>query len=237
MGATPSQLVALLGGHPARRLGLDLSTEAGRSRWLLLTCLLSARGSQDRALATWRALAERKLDDPVALAALGDPLGLGTLLEEAGMPEPRRLATRVVRVATALREHPAGSLDSLASDCLDLSELGERLVQLAPGLGAASIARFLRPLRDEWAAAREIPLSRTARAAAGHLGWLHEAEDLEGEPSRLRQVLAEHPAPPALADAESALERLGSRACLSDRANHCPLGAGCPRRSSPAPDG
>jgi len=68
MGATPAQLVALLGGHPARRLGLDLSTEAGRSRWLLLTCLLSARGSQDRALATWRALAERKLDDPVALA-------------------------------------------------------------------------------------------------------------------------------------------------------------------------
>jgi hypothetical protein len=93
------------------------------------------------------------------------------------------------------------------------------------------VARFLRPLRERWPAAREVPLSPAARAAALHLGLLREGEDEEGEPGALRAALLRWPEAPALADAEAALARLGERACLRGRTARCPLGADCPAKS------
>ena len=103
-----------------------------------------------------------------------------------------------------------------------------RLASLAPGFGAASVAGFLRPLRERWDQAREIPLHPAARAAAVHLGLLAEGEDTEGEPGALRAALGDDPAQPSLADAEFALTRIGRVACMKNRSNRCLLADACP---------
>src|SRR6185436_18680127 len=121
-----------------------------------------------------------------------------------------------------------GDLDALAARCDGLDELGSRIAALAPGFGAATVLRFLRPLRDAWSAARETPLAEPARAAAVHLGLLGESEDLEGEPAALFAACARD-VPELLAiDVEAALERLGAAACRRNQAARCPLGADCP---------
>ena len=90
------------------------------------------------------------------------------------------------------------------------------------------MTRFLRPLRERWPAAAELPLTPAARAAARHLGWIDASDDLEGEPSALRRALADLGDSLAFSDIESALERLGRRACVRERADRCPLEAICP---------
>ena len=107
-------------------------------------------------------------------------------------------------------------------------DLAARLARLAPGVGTATVTRFLRPLRDRWPAAREIPLSAAARAAAVHLSLLREGEDEEGEPGALRSALLREADAPVLADVEAALGRLGERSCLRQRPARCPLGQACP---------
>ena len=62
------------------------------------------------------------------------------------------------------------------------------------------------------------------------MGLLREGEDEEGEPGALRAALAAQPDAPSLSDAETALERLGRRACLRQRVRSCPLGGDCPAR-------
>jgi hypothetical protein len=134
------------------------------------------------------------------------------------------------RAADSLMKCHGGSLDALADQSDQLEDLAAQLASLAPGIGAARVARFLRPLRDRWPVAREIPLQPAARAAAQHLGLLREGEDEDGEPGALRVALRNDLASPTLADAEYALARLGTRACLRNRIARCPLGKSCPAR-------
>lgn len=223
-------LVERLGGHPAARLGIDLEREEGRRTWLVAACLLSVRGGEARAEAGVTALARAGMADP-ALLAEADPAVVLRALEEAELAGAENIAARLVRAGRALAERHAGSIDALARGALDLDELAARLLGLAPGIGASTVARFLRGLRFVWPAAREIPLAPAARAAALDLGWLADGEDEEGEPSVLRDALAADPGAPAFVDVEAALERLGAAACLRGRIARCPLGGGCPRRA------
>jgi hypothetical protein len=140
------------------------------------------------------------------------------------------VAQRLARAGRSLAERHGGSLAALAAQAEDLEELGGRLAALASGVGTATVLRFLRPLRDLWPAAAEIPLEPAARAAAVHLGWLAEGADEEGAPAALRAVLLREPEAPPLADVEAALARLGARSCLRQRPDRCPLGARCPAR-------
>jgi hypothetical protein len=227
VSVAPHALVVRQGRQPAGELGLDLTRAGSRARWLLLACLLAASRQEAHALRAWLALVDAGLGDPAALAGAGEAV-LVPHLAEVRPRDAQRLAARLTRLARALVALPGGSLEPLAAESLDLSELGGRLVRLAPGLGTASVARFLRPLRDAWPAAREIPLAATARAAALHLGWIAEGEDLEGEPVLLRTRLGAEA--PAFADVEAALERLGAAACLRERTRRCPLDVDCPRR-------
>ena len=100
------------------------------------------------------------------------------------------MARRLVRIAAGLTERHAGSLEALAGAADSLEQLGARLASLAPGLGGASVSRFLRPLRDIWPTASDLPLDPAAHAAAVHLGWLEEGQDLEAAPGALRRALA-----------------------------------------------
>lgn len=218
-------LVGRLGGHPAQALGLDLQ-EGDLGAWWVAACLLSARGREETALEAFRGLAARDLAHPQALAA-ADPLRVEAALGAAGLARPQAAAATLVRSARTLAERYGGSFERLSAGADDLEDLAVRLAGLSPGAGRATVARFLRPLRERWPAARELPLAPAARAAALHLSLLRPGEDEEGEPSALRRALAGRD----LDAAEAALERLGRAACLRERRARCPLGDRCPVRS------
>jgi hypothetical protein len=228
-----SDLVAQLGGHPAGELGIDLEASDGPGRWLVAACLYGGRIDPDLALAAARALEAAGLADPKSVAA-ERPEALEALLLGVGYPSAEGTAYKLWRACDSLATHHGGSLDSLAAQSEQLEDLAGQLARLAPGFGAASVARFLRPLRDRWIQAREIPLHPAARAAAIHLGLLAEGEDEEGEPGALRAALCNDPARPSLADVEFALTRLGTVACSKNRIARCPLGEACPRRADEA---
>ena len=108
-----------------------------------------------------------------------------------------------------------------------LEALGGALAALAPGLGAATVTRFLAPLRALWPAAADLPVEPAVLAAGCHLGLLAEDQDLEGAAA----VLVATSKGPDPVDLEAALARLGRRACLRGRYARCPLGASCPAHS------
>jgi hypothetical protein len=225
-----SELVARFGGHPVEELGIDLEASDGPGRWLVAACLYGGRINAESALAAARALDAASLADPKSVA-LARPEALEALLLGTGYPAPDVAARKLWRICNSLVDGYGGSLDSLATQSEQLEDLAARLASLAPGFGAASVARFLRPLRDRWVQAREIPLHPAARAAAVHLGLLAEGEDEDGEPGALRAALRDDPAQPSLADAEFALTRIGRVACSKNRTARCPLGDTCPRRA------
>jgi hypothetical protein len=220
-------LLEKLGGHPVSALGLDLERPGDIERWFIAACLLSSRAAEERALGAARALSEAGLGDSAPLAT-ADPERVYALLVAERVPAPDVIAGRLIRTAAALRGLPDDSLTALAAASDGLEDLGARLAGLAPGVGTGTIVRFLRPLRDRWPAAREIPLARTARAAAVHLGLLGETEDEEGEPGALRAALGGSIDPAGFADVEAALERLGARSCARGTPERCALGALCP---------
>ena len=222
------ELVEQFGGHPSGLLGLVLDRPDDADRWLLAACLLSQRGGEDRALEAFRALRVADLPGPGPLQET--PENMAKSLAESGWKRPESTATLLFRVARSLRDC-GGSL-ALAREADGLEDLGGRLATLAPGLGPAAVARFLRPLREQWPAAVEIPLSHSARAAALPLGWLAENQDATGEPGALRARLREQADAPPLADVEAALERLGTAACAREAVGRCPLESRCPARMS-----
>lgn len=226
-----SDLVARFGGHPVGELGIDLETIDGPGRWLVAACLYGGRIDAGIALAAARALDAAGLADPASVAQ-ARPEALEAVLLGAGYPAPDVTALKLWRACDSLAQRHDGSLDSLAAQSEHLEDLAARLASLAPGFGAASVAGFLRPLRDRWIQAREIPLHPAARAAAIHLGLLAEGEDTEGEPGALRAALRDDPAEPSLADTEFALTKIGRAACLRNRAARCPLADACPLHAS-----
>jgi hypothetical protein len=226
---TARELVERLGPHPAALLGIDPCDEEGAGRWFIAACLLAGRAEASAATDAYRALARDGLSSPREIAK-ADPTRIAGWLAGAGYPKPEIAAEKLARASATLLERWGGSLVALAAGADDLGDLGARIAGLAPGVGPATVAFFLRPVRDAWTAAREIPLSPAARAAALHVGLLREGEDEEGEPGALRAALAAQPDAPSLSDAETALERLGRRACLRGRVQSCPLGDDCPAR-------
>jgi len=230
-------VVERLGGHAAGELGLDLGDAADRTRWLVAACLLSERVGEDAARDAWRRLAAQGLDAPERLAA-SEPVAVETALVGGRLPRPEVTAGKLVRLARALATRHGGSVDALANEALDFQDLAGRVASLAPGVGAATVLRFLAPLRECWPVAQETPLSPAARAAAVCLGALSEGQDAEGEPGALRALLLDAEGGPALADVEAALERLGRRACQRQRTARCPLRERCPGRAriARAPD-
>ena len=226
---TPREIVERLGGHASGALALDLESDEGLFGWLLAACLLAGRVPEERALEAFRALALAGLDH---LDALGQPHteALEATFATARFPHPQRTAVLLTRLSRALQEQWDGSLTALAGAALDQDELGTALVGLAPGLGPATALRFLRPLRERWSAARETPLAGPAHAAAQHLGWIAPGEDETGAPGALESARLREAEAPSLADLEAALERLGRRACISERPDRCPLAERCPLR-------
>jgi len=217
----PAEIVRRFGPHACAQAGLDPCADA--AVWLALALLLASGADEMRAHSALRALPPPDDSDPRAEAA-----AVAAALTRERVPHAERLAATLVRARRTFASRWGGSIERLASDADDLETLGARIAALAPGVGRATVLRFLRPLRDRFVAAREVPLSPAARAAALHAGLLADGEDEEGEPSALRHRLARDADPPPFADLEAALERLGAAACLRGRVSRCPLGAECP---------
>ena len=226
----PRDLVERLGPHPTTLLAIDLSSDEGVDRWWIVACLLSHRFDEHRALETYRSLARAGLGTPDAIAG-SDGVELESVLTKSGLPRPDRAARTLARGSAALTRRSNASLKSIAEEAESGDDLANRLSRVASGIGAATVTAFLRPLRDHWGLAREIPLAPAARAAALHLGLLREGEDEEGEPGALRAFLLQQADSPALSDVEAALTRLGQRSCLRGREGRCPLGSDCPARA------
>jgi hypothetical protein len=224
---TAHNLVLRLGTDAAASLGLDLEQDGDVNRWFIAACLLAGRVRAPLALDAWRALERAGLVAPAALAAAG-PERVARVLDTTGYPKPEGSAIKLVRASATLAEHWQASVTRIAAAADDLDDLGARLAQLAPGIGPATILTFLRPLRDLWPAARETPLSPAAQAAAVHLGFVRPGEDTDGEPGALRIALTSESDAPPLAAVEAALDTLGRRACLRERAARCPFPEACP---------
>lgn len=225
-------LVERMGPGWPERLGLRLADgdEPDLLVWWIACLLRAGERGPDREERVTAALTALRGAGWLAADALATaPRELAGTLAAAGLREPEVAAARIARGAAALVTRSGGSLERLARAACDLQELGARLVGLAPGFGAGSAARFLRPLRDRWPAADELPLDVAAHAAAVHLGWLDAHDDPETAPAALRHRLADDArAAPSLPLVEDALERLGRAACLRDRTARCPLGSECP---------
>ena len=226
----PTQLVAQLGGRESGSLGIPLRAgdDTAIGRWFAAACLASA--SAPRARHAFRALDAAGLSAPGALVS-ADLASVSAALEAVSFPKPPAIALKLMRAAAALGKRYGASFTRLAGEAEGLEDLAGRVAQLAPGVGAATAMRFLRELREIWPLADELPLTPAARAAAVHLGLLHEGEDVEGPPGALRAALAALPRAPELVDVDAALHRLGSAACLRGRVRRCPLGAACPALS------
>ena len=221
------ELVERLGGHPARELEIDWTAPDGPERWFVAACVLAERAPKGKGPAAVRALAGAGLLLPARIAEAG-PEALRALLDEANFPSAEPLAHRIARACRGLLERYEGSFDTLAGGCDDLEALGGAVAGLASGIGASTVLRFLRPLRERWTAAAESPLDPAAHSAAVHLGWLDEGD--EGGAATLTARLSDEPDAPPLADLEAALARLGSRSCRRGDPRRCPLGEACPAR-------
>lgn len=221
------RLVSLLAPHPATELQLDLETTPGRADWWSVAIVLAGAGPEPRGLQASRRLLEQEFSSPASLAR-ADPANVAAALEALGEARALPVAARLVQSQRNLQERWGGSLEALGTDCDELEELGSRLASLCPGIGASTVLRFLRPLRAVFGAAEATPLLAAAGAAARHLGW-GEADDA-GAPDALLHHWRQAGEPVAFRDLEAALERLGSRACLRERPQRCPLEAACPLR-------
>lgn len=187
----PGDLVALLGGHFSRAIGLDLTDpdDPTLGRWLLATALGGGRHKESVTQAACEALLRAGLLDPEAVANASVP-AIEEHLAAAEIPKPDAAARLLVRLSTGLVERYSGSLSGLASEADGLEELAGRLARLAPGFGRAGVVRYLTPLRGVWHAAADLPATPAVCAAAHDLGWAGNRQDAEGTPALLVRELA-----------------------------------------------
>lgn len=230
-------LLERLGGDLSRKLGLALESEDEREleSWLVASCLLGQRFDEAQVAAVLDALREQSRITLNQIVSI-EPAALAQILASTGCKTPEqeaaKLMSKLKRAASALELHYSGSLTHLARQAESSDDLAGRIAALASGIGAATVLHFLRPLREIWQLADEIPLHPAARAAAIHLDLLRDSEDEDGAPSVLRAKLSTaneaSGQTTAFADLEAALLRLGQRACLRGHKANCPMHDFCP---------
>ena len=191
-------------------MGLDLkSGPEARQLWFLAAIFYGARISGVLAARTFRTFMAAGVHSPEAILAQGWD-NLVALLDRGGYSRyDFKTATKLLKIMEALQTHYQGSLERLHEAAADEEDLERRLMELAPGIGPATVNIFLRELRGIWAKA-DPALSSLAQAAAEHSRLLPRGLD----PRKAWHELQRHwQAQPAaghdFADLEAALVRLG----------------------------
>ena len=128
-----------------------------RQKWFLAAILYGARISGVLAARTFRVFAARGVYGPEAILAQGWD-NLVALLDEGGYARyDFKTATKLLRVMESLQERYQGSLERLQAAAADSDDLERRLMDLAPGIGPATVNIFLRELRGIWPKADAAP--------------------------------------------------------------------------------
>lgn len=226
-----SQVLARLPGRFATELGIDVKTgPEAREKWFLAAILYGAPISGKLAARTYRVFADRGIYTPQAILEQGWD-NLVVLLDAGGYARyDFKTATKLLKVMGSLKEQYQGALERLHEVAADGPDLEQRLQDLAPGIGPATVNIFLRELRGVWAKATP-PLAPLAQLAGEHVGLL--PPDL-GPAAALAALEAEWGRQPAaphdFADLEAALVRLGRDHCRKPQGPPCPMAAYCGRR-------
>ncbi len=197
-------------GRFAAALGLKVASgPEARQQWFLAAIFYGARISGVIAARTFRVFAANGVTSPEAILARGWE-GLVALLDQGGYARyDYKTATKLLQVMASLQERYRGSLECLHEAAADPADLKRRLMELAPGIGPATVNIFLRELRGIWVKARP-PLSPLAQAGAVEAGLASRGLS-PGE--ALEEIVRHWQAQPLpgydFADLEAALVRLG----------------------------
>jgi endonuclease III len=228
-----AHLLACLEGKFSTELGINVAQgPEERQKWLLAALLFGAPISGKLAARTYRIMATHGVLSPDAVLARGWD-GLVVLLDEGGYTRyDFKTATKLLAAMTTLKERYHGDLERLAAAARDAVDLEQRLLELASGIGPATVNIFLRELRGIWPKAQP-PLGPLAQLAGEHLGLLPPGLP----PPVAWEALATHWATQPVAgyqltDLEAALVRLGRDFCRKP-AKPCPLGRWCGRHRAP----
>lgn len=205
-----TELLQKYGGRYAAELGLDLkSGPEARQLWFLAAIFYGARISGALAARTYRVFAAAGVYAPDTLLAQGWD-NLVVLLDQGGYTRyDFKTATKLLKIMASLKDRYQGSLERLHELAADESDLERRLMELAPGVGPATVNIFLRELRGIWLQANP-GLSPLAQTAAEHAGLLPRGLNPTEALRELQRHWQGEPVPGRdFADLEAALVRLG----------------------------
>ena len=225
-----SQVLARLPGRFATELDIDVKAgPEARHKWFMAAILYGARISGKLAARTYQVFASRGIYTPEAVLEQGWD-NLVALLDAGGYARyDFKTATKLLQVMASLKEHYQGSLERLHTAAADGSDLEQRLINLAPGIGPATANIFLRELRGVWAKANPR-LSPLAQLAGEHLRLLPPGLSPGEALAALEAKWRQQPVTPQdFADLEAALVRLGRDYCRKPPGPPCPLGTYCGR--------
>lgn len=225
-------LLQRLGGKFSAELGINVAEgPEERQKWFLAAVLYGAPISGKQAAKTFQVFAAQGVVTPEAILACGWD-GLVALLDEGGYTRyDFKTATKLLKIMGTLKEKYAGDLERLAAAATSPSDLEQRLMELAPGVGPTTVNIFLRELRGLWPQARP-PLGPLAQLAAEHLGLIPPGLSPAAAWEALETKWASDPvAGYEVTDLEAALVRLGRDFCRKP-SKSCPMESWCPR--SPA---
>jgi hypothetical protein len=214
------ELLQKFNGRFAGELGLDLkSGPEARQQWFLAAVFYGGRISGTLAARTFRTFQAAGVYTPEAILAQGWD-NLVVLLDQGGYTRyDFKTATKLLKIMEALQERYQGSLERLYEAAADETDLERRLMELAPGIGPATVNIFLRELRGVWPKA-DPGLSSLAQVAAERSGLLSFGLS---PPEALQELRRHWQAQPAaghdFADLEAALVRLGLELRHQDRKN------------------
>jgi hypothetical protein len=223
-----ARLLEKLGGTYASSLGIRLTSVESDEvfKWFLASLLLGTRISEGIAIKTYREFEKVGAILPEAISETGR-LGLIGILDRGGYRRyDFKTATKLLLVVEVLKERYKADLNRLHFFATDGSDLEKKLQGLGKGVGAVTVAIFLRELRDLWEKA-EPALSELALLSSRKLRLIQTTdagsslEQLKAtwEADELRQC--------RFSDFEAALIRLGKNYCRKKRCSLCPVKEEC----------
>ncbi len=190
----------------SEELGIDLTTPAGRFKWLLASILFGARISEKIASNAYKEFEKAGVDAPEKILSAGWD-ELVRILDEGGYVRyDESTAINLLNIMADLKER-YGSLEDLYEESSDTEDLEKRL-QDFKGIGLVTAQIFLREMRGVWDADPKV--SKWAEKAAKCLGI--GPQEFEGE---------------MLSRVEAALVKLHLRYCKREKCSVCPMKEFC----------
>jgi len=188
----------------SHELGLDLTKEEDRFKWLLASILFAKRISSQIAKRTYKEFERERIVTPESIAEAGWDKLVEVLDSGGYVRYDFSTASNLLEIVANLKER-YGSLDSLYAEAKDSRDLAKKLLEFK-GVGPTAVNIFLRELKGIWEKAKPS-LSPIAREVASKLGLKQEELELPG--------------------VESALVRIGLEFCKGKKCSVCPVREEC----------